>query len=107
MVVPPSLSPSSVVALTGNKSDSCQLSTQNATNHEGQMTGVHGMGGYWTGLDHERWHSGVSGAFANNIGKDVGKGGDFSFVQISDSHMGSEYVLPCVGRADGTVVLAA
>jgi hypothetical protein len=42
MVGPPSLSPSSVVALTGNKSDSCQLSTQNATNHEGQMTGVHG-----------------------------------------------------------------
>jgi len=75
MIGPPSLSPSSVVALTGNKSDSCQLSPQNATNHEGQMTGVHGMGGYWTGLDHERWHSGVSGAFANNIGKDVGKGG--------------------------------
>jgi hypothetical protein len=51
MIGPPSLSPSSVVALTGNKSDSCQLSTQNATNYEGQMTGVHGMGGIgqvWT-----------------------------------------------------------
>jgi 3',5'-cyclic-AMP phosphodiesterase len=30
----------------------------------------------------------VSRAFAKNLGKDVGKGGDFSFVQISDSHMG-------------------
>ena len=63
--------------------------------------------GIGTGLDHERWHSGVSGVFANNIGKDVGNGGDFSFVQISDSHMGSENALPCVSRADGTVVLAA
>jgi hypothetical protein len=63
-----------------------------------------GIGQVWT---HERWHSGVSGAFAKDIGKDVGKGEDFSFVQISDSHMGSECVLPCVSRADGTVVLAA
>ena len=30
----------------------------------------------------------VSRAFAKNIGKDAGKAGDFSFVQISDSHMG-------------------
>ena len=30
----------------------------------------------------------VSRAFAKNIGKDAGKDGDFSFVQISDSHMG-------------------
>src|SRR6266849_1857959 len=30
----------------------------------------------------------VSRAFAKNTGKDAGKGGDFSFVQISDSHMG-------------------
>ena len=30
----------------------------------------------------------VSRAFAKNYGKDAGKGGDFSFVQISDSHIG-------------------
>src|SRR5437660_2814430 len=30
----------------------------------------------------------VSRAFARNIGKDAGKGGDFGFVQISDRHMG-------------------
>src|SRR5271166_1203765 len=30
----------------------------------------------------------VSQAFAKGIGKHAGKGGDFSFVQISDSHMG-------------------
>jgi len=30
----------------------------------------------------------VSRAFAKNIGKDAGRGADFSFVQISDSHMG-------------------
>jgi 3',5'-cyclic-AMP phosphodiesterase len=30
----------------------------------------------------------VSRAFAKTIGKDAAKGGDFSFVQISDSHMG-------------------
>ena len=29
-----------------------------------------------------------SGAFAKGHGKDAGKGGDFSFVQISDSHIG-------------------
>jgi 3',5'-cyclic-AMP phosphodiesterase len=30
----------------------------------------------------------VSRAFAKNMGKDAGKGADFSFVQISDSHIG-------------------
>src|SRR6266436_7809712 len=30
----------------------------------------------------------VSRAFAKGYGKDAGKGGDFSFVQISDSHIG-------------------
>ena len=30
----------------------------------------------------------VSRAFAKGMGKDAHKGGDFSFVQISDSHMG-------------------
>src|ERR1700721_1653953 len=30
----------------------------------------------------------VSRAFAKERGKDAGKGGDFSFVQISDSHIG-------------------
>src|SRR5438034_4307687 len=30
----------------------------------------------------------VSRAFAKNYGKDAGKRGDFSFVQISDSHIG-------------------
>src|SRR5437868_8716445 len=30
----------------------------------------------------------VSKAFAKSYGNDVGKGGDFSFVQISDSHIG-------------------
>ena len=44
-----------------NRSDSCELSTQSVTNHEGQMTGVHGMGGYWTGLDHQRWPANPDG----------------------------------------------
>jgi hypothetical protein len=48
---------------------------------------VHGMGRYRPGLDHERRHS-MSRAFAKGHGKDAGKGGDFSFVQISDSHIG-------------------
>jgi len=30
----------------------------------------------------------ASRAFAKSYGKDAGKGGDFSFVQISDSHIG-------------------
>ena len=30
----------------------------------------------------------MSRAFAKDYGKDAGKGGDFSFVQISDSHIG-------------------
>ena len=40
------------------------------------------------GLDHERRHSGVSGLRQGLRPKHAGKGGDFSFVQISDSHIG-------------------
>src|SRR6202162_5457825 len=96
----------------GNKSDSSRLSTQNATNHGGQMPnkkqdlideqlqdlnndGVDRRGFLkcmaWAGTGLVWTMSGgipVSRAFAKGYGKDAGKGGDFSFVQISDSHIG-------------------
>src|SRR5438445_2679508 len=100
----------------GIKSNSSQLSTENATNHGGQMPdkkqdfidqklqdlnndGVDrrgflkcmawaGTGLVWTlseGIPVSRAFAKSSGKGA---GKDAGKGGDFSFVQISDSHIG-------------------
>src|SRR5437667_4975607 len=45
------------------------------------------MGGYWLGLDLKRGIP-VHRALAKGYGKDAGKGGDFSLVQISDSHLG-------------------
>ena len=48
---------------------------------------MHGMGGYRPGLDHERRHSGVSG-LRQRLRQRCRKGADFSFVQISDSHIG-------------------
>src|SRR5271163_825838 len=96
----------------GNKSDSRRLSTQNAANHGGQMPdtkqdlidqtlqdlnndGVDRRGFLkcmaWAGTGLVWTMSGgipLSRAFAKDHGKDAGKGEDFSFVQISDSHIG-------------------
>src|SRR4029077_11532843 len=98
--------------LIGNKRESSRLSTQSATNHGGQMPnkkqdlideqlqdlnndGVDRRGFLkcmaWAGTGLVWTMSGgipVSRAFAKGYGKDAGKGGDFSFVQISDSHIG-------------------
>jgi len=96
----------------GNKNDSRQLSTQNATNNGGQVTdkkqdfidkklqdlnndGVDRRGFLkcmaWAGTGLVWTMSGgipVSRAFAKTMDRHAGKGGDFSFVLISDSHMG-------------------
>src|SRR5260370_25009612 len=95
-----------------NKSDSPRLSPQNATNHGGQMPdkkqdlidqqlqdlnndGVDRRGFLkcmaWAGTGLVWTMSGgipVSRAFAKTADRSAGKGGDFSFVQISDSHIG-------------------
>src|SRR6266436_4333202 len=97
---------------TGNKSDSGQLSPQNVINHGGAMPdkkqdlideklqdlnndGIDRRGFLkcmaWAGTGLVWTLSGgipVSRAFAKRYGKDADKGGDFSFVQISDSHIG-------------------
>jgi 3',5'-cyclic-AMP phosphodiesterase len=101
-----------VFDFAGNKRSSRKLSTLNGADYGGQMTdkkrdlidqrlqdlnndGVDrrgflkcmawaGTGLVWTlssGIP-------VSQAFAKGHGKDAGQGGDFSFVQISDSHIG-------------------
>src|SRR6202035_4848105 len=106
----PEISPD--LNLAGNKSDPCQLSTLNVTNHGGQMPdkkqdlidqslqdlnndGVDRRGFLkcmaWAGTGLVWTMSGgvpVSRAFAKDYGKKADKGGDFSFVQISDSHIG-------------------
>lgn len=57
-----------------NRSDSCELSTQNATNHEGQLMGVHGMGGYWAWSgNHQRWPANPD-AVATSVNPDDGEG---------------------------------
>src|SRR5271156_3774726 len=104
------LSPS--LNLDGDKKDLPQLSTLNITNHGGQMPnkkvdfidqnlqdlnddGVDRRGFLkcmaWAGTGLVWTMSGgipVSRAFAKGSGHDGGKAGDFSFVQISDSHIG-------------------
>jgi 3',5'-cyclic-AMP phosphodiesterase len=96
----------------GNKNDSCQLSTQTPQTTENKMTdkkqdlidqemqvlnndGVDRRGFLkcmaWAGTGLVWTMSGgipVSRAFAKGMEHNPGKGGDFSFVQISDSHMG-------------------
>src|SRR5208282_1695113 len=98
--------------LFGNKSGSRELSTQNAQNPGGKMAdkkqdlidqqlqdlnndGVDRRGFLkcmaWAGTGLVWTLSGgipVSRAFAKNAGRDAGKGTDFTFVQISDSHIG-------------------
>jgi Icc protein len=100
--------------MAGNKSELCQLSTENVRNHGAQMTdkkqnlidqklqdlnndGVDRRGFLkcmaWAGTGLVWTMSGgipVSRAFAKSSGKheDADKGADFSFVQISDSHIG-------------------
>src|SRR5580692_10668550 len=98
--------------MTRNKSDPCQLSTENVTNHGGKMPdkkqdlidqklqdlnddGVDRRGFLkcmaWAGTGLVWTLSGgipVSRAFAKNAVRNADKPGDFSFVQISDSHMG-------------------
>ena len=98
--------------ISRNKSDSCQLSTQNVSNHGGDRPdkkqdlidqklqdlnndGVDRRGFLkcmaWAGTGLVWTLSGgipVSRAFAKSDGKDAGKSADFSFVQISDSHIG-------------------
>jgi Icc protein len=102
--------------LDGNKNDLPQFSTLNVTNYGGQMPdkkldlidqslqdlnndGVDRRGFLkcmaWAGTGLVWTMSGgipVSRAFAKSGGKgsdkDAGKGADFSFVQISDSHIG-------------------
>src|SRR2546425_5761553 len=95
-----------------NKNHYCKLSPQNVTNHGGQMPdkkqdlidqklqdlnndGVDRRGFLkcmaWAGTGLVWTLSGgipVSRAFAKSSGKDVDKSADFSFVQISDSHIG-------------------
>src|SRR5208283_1787556 len=95
-----------------NKNNSLQLSPQNATNHGGHMPneernfidqqlqdlnndGVDRRGFLkcmaWPGTGLVWTMSGgipVSRAFAKNTDRSAGKGADFSFVQISDSHIG-------------------
>src|ERR1700691_5477902 len=96
----------------GNKRDSCQLSTQKSRNQGGKMAdkkhdlidqklqdlnndGVDRRGFLkcmaWAGTGLVWTMSGgmpVSRAFAKDSKKDAPKGADFSFVQISDSHIG-------------------
>src|SRR5215469_8585776 len=103
---------SGVPSIDGNKSDTPQLSDQNVSNHGVHMTnkkqdlidqrlqdlnndGVDRRGFLkcmaWAGTGLVWTLSGgipASRAFAKGHGMDVGKGGDFSFVQISDSHIG-------------------
>src|SRR6267378_9089 len=98
--------------VAGNKSPMWKLLTQNAAKLGGQMPdkkqdridqklqdlnndGVDRRGFLkcmaWAGTGLVWSFSGgipVSRAFAKNYGKDAGKGGNFSFVQISDSHIG-------------------
>src|SRR4030081_1674520 len=98
--------------LSGNKNPPSQLSTQNVTNHGGEMPdkkqdlidqnlqdlnndGVDRRGFLkcmaWAGTGLVWGLSGgipSSQAFAKNYGKDAAKGGDFRFVSISDSHIG-------------------
>src|SRR5580698_9970739 len=95
-----------------NKSGASQLSIQNVANYGGQMPdkkqdfidqnlqdlnndGVDRRGFLkcmaWAGTGLVWTLSGgvpVSRAFAKGHGKDAAKAGDFSFVQISDSHIG-------------------
>jgi Icc protein len=96
----------------GNKSDTCELSPLNGANRENKMThkkqdlidqksqdlnhdGIDRRGFLkcmaWAGTGLVWTMSGgipVSRAFAKGMDHSGGKGGDFSFVQISDSHMG-------------------
>src|ERR1700733_7612713 len=98
--------------LVGNKSEGGKLSDQNAANQGEQMPdqkqdvidqklqdlnhdGVDRRGFLkcmaWAGTGLVWTMSGgipVSRAFAKGYGKDAGKGADFTFVQISDSHIG-------------------
>src|SRR6266513_1560246 len=95
-----------------NKNRYCKLSTQNVTKHGGQMPdkkqdlidqtlqdlnndGVDRRGFLkcmaWAGTGLVWTMSGgipMSRAFAKTADRSAGKGGDFSFVQISDSHIG-------------------
>src|SRR5580693_6835803 len=98
--------------MTGNKKEECQLSTETATNQGGQMIdnkpdlidqklqdlnndGIDRRGFLkcmaWAGTGLVWTMSGgipMSQAFAKTADQNAGKGGDFSFVQISDSHIG-------------------
>jgi hypothetical protein len=99
------------MTLAGNKDGSHQLSTKDATNQENKMTdkkqafidqGMQDLNddvdrrGFlkcmaWVGTGLVWTMSGgipVSRAFAKSMHDSSGKGGHFSFVQISDSHMG-------------------
>src|SRR5947209_6041053 len=102
-----------VLLFSGNRTDSIQLSTVSTTKNDGgkmpdkkqylidqrlqdlNNDGVDRRGFLkcmaWAGTGLVWTLSGgipVSRAFAKNYGKDPAKGGDFSFVQISDSHIG-------------------
>jgi hypothetical protein len=80
---------------------------QDLNNDDGRPSRVsemHGMSWHGTSADTERWRSGFAGIRPKSADRSAGKGADFSFVQISDSHI-SEQALSYVRRFGSVTVL--